>query len=397
MRYIFLIALAAASAVAQSVLDFTKLPECARQCVVLAQAEGGCVPPAAPVTTQQIYQSCVCQSALLTGLKSSGATCQATGCSADDAAKITTYYNALCAGPVVEPAPATTATTTTSAPATGTATAGAAGGTNRIKTTQGKTDWVSTHKGWLAFAIIFPLLFSFFLFGGLWLKKRHNRKRDAKRANMAAHDAPYNPPAPGAERSLPSILRNSTSKVNASASTVNGSTPTAPPPMPAMSDRSGNTLTDGGIGGIASPRGQSKLRSRSSTLQSFRLSSGSKANLPDPVAWGPHQHQAFYNDNHNASPSDSVPPSPTSAITPPYPVYRNREFVSSEPRFSRHRLSLNDVNNYSTPATPGGNFTPLNGTEIERPRTAGSAGKGTKPSEHAPTPPPRAINQIRSV
>jgi hypothetical protein len=135
MRRFLVVALYIGSAIGQTVLDYSKLPACAKQCTVLAQAEGGCVPPAAPVTSQGIYQSCVCQSALLTQLHTSGAVCQATGCSADDAAKITTYYNALCAGPVVQPAQTTTLATT----ATGTATAGAAGGVT--KATGAKTDW----------------------------------------------------------------------------------------------------------------------------------------------------------------------------------------------------------------------------------------------------------------
>jgi hypothetical protein len=139
MRRLLVVALYIGSAMAQTVLDYSKLPACAKQCTVLAQAEGGCVPPAAPVTSQGIYQSCVCQSALLTQLHTSGAVCQTTGCSADDAAKITTYYNALCAGPVVEPAPTTTLVTTSSSTATGTATAGAAGGVKNASTA--KTDW----------------------------------------------------------------------------------------------------------------------------------------------------------------------------------------------------------------------------------------------------------------
>ncbi|KAF2710355.1 hypothetical protein K504DRAFT_454657 [Pleomassaria siparia CBS 279.74] len=327
MKLLALLAMAVASAstvFAQSVLDYSKMPACARQCTVLAQAEGGCVPPGAQVSTQATYQSCVCQSAFLTTLHSSGAVCQATGCSADDAAKITTYYNALCAGPVVEPT-MTTTTSTTSA-ATGTGTADAAGETTSA-TNKGKPSWLDSHWRWVVMVVVVAAAILFFWIGGIWLKRRMNRKRDARRANMAAHDAPYLPPPPSSERSFPGILKGSSSKSSVSSTKVNGTAPT--PPMTAMSGVStgpGSMAMDGGIGGIAPPRGPSKLRSRSSTLQSLGFSNGSKATLSDPVAWGPHQHQAF---NQQASSNPSVPPSPVSAVTSPPAVYRSREFVPS--------------------------------------------------------------------
>jgi hypothetical protein len=72
-----------------------------------------------------------------------------------------------------------------------------------------------------------------------------------------------------------------------------------------------------------------------------------------------------------------------SAISPPHPVYRNREYVSSEPRF----------NNYSTFEEPESNGAPLaNAAVIERPHTAGSVGKITK-SEYDPIPSHRVANR----
>lgn len=137
-----LLAVLASVLVAESVIDYSKLPDCAHQCAVLDQAEKNCVPPAAPVTDQGIYQSCLCQSALLTTLHSSGTLCQQF-CSTDDANKISQYYVALCNGPVVQPPAATTIATTTrastSTSAKGTATAGAAGGTP--VSTSPKSDW----------------------------------------------------------------------------------------------------------------------------------------------------------------------------------------------------------------------------------------------------------------
>jgi hypothetical protein len=148
MKLLGLALVAAAAAQSASVIDYSKLPECAKnQCTILSQAEANCVPPAAPVTSQAIYQSCVCQSALLTGLRSSGAQCQQTGCSAEDATKISQYYIALCAGPVVQPAAPTTTTATGTSTTSSQATtstgkpAGTAGDANRLHATEEKKGW----------------------------------------------------------------------------------------------------------------------------------------------------------------------------------------------------------------------------------------------------------------
>jgi hypothetical protein len=130
MKLLAALLVAAASAVAESVLDFNQMPACAENCATLGNAESSCVPPNAPVTNQATYQSCVCASALLTSLYSSDTLCQAF-CSADDASTIAQYYKSLCAGPVVYPSTSTattsTASSTTTSTGTGTATAGAAG------------------------------------------------------------------------------------------------------------------------------------------------------------------------------------------------------------------------------------------------------------------------------
>ena len=111
-----------ASVAAESVIDYTKIPYCAIHCNVLAQAEQGCVPPAAPVLDQATYQSCFCLSALLVPLHLSGQPCQ-PACNPEDATSISQYYNSLCAGPVVTPPARTTTTTQTGQGGTATDTA----------------------------------------------------------------------------------------------------------------------------------------------------------------------------------------------------------------------------------------------------------------------------------
>jgi len=240
---------------AQSVIDYTKLPACAQQCNILAQAQANCVPPAAPVTTQDIYQSCFCQSALLTTLKTSPALCQ-TACSADDATKIEQYYIALCNGPTVQPPETTTTTTTTAtattsdtSTATGTAAGGKTKGVSENKSTNG--GWFSTHWKWVLMLIIIFLFMIVASVLGVWLKRRHARRADARRANMAAADAPV------ADAAFHEAV----------AKEMSGGLP-APPPV----------------------------RTRASTIASRGSSRLSRQ--PEPVVWGPHQHASTWAESN---------------------------------------------------------------------------------------------------
>lgn len=73
------------------------LPACASQCTVLTNAGTSCTPPLAPVTNDQVYESCFCQSALLTSLYSSAAVqgvCPS--CSAADMLTIQKWYQGVC-------------------------------------------------------------------------------------------------------------------------------------------------------------------------------------------------------------------------------------------------------------------------------------------------------------
>lgn len=145
---------------------------------------------------------------------------------------------------------------------------------------------------------------------------------------------------------------------------------------------------DGGVGGIAPPRGVPSMRSRSGTLQSLRLGNGSRTTLPsEPVVWGPHQHFA----HANGSPNTSVPSSPT--FPPPvgmvdvHPVFRNHDALRSEPRLGAYNLH----DDSRRMIAPGGNGFAENGhlLGIRRPNTSQSV-------ERFRDGPGRSLNAIRS-
>ena len=73
------------------------LPTCAQKCEVLQQGQTGCTPAGgAPVSNQVTYQSCFCQSALLTQLYSNNAVQLCSSCPANDMATIQNWYKNYC-------------------------------------------------------------------------------------------------------------------------------------------------------------------------------------------------------------------------------------------------------------------------------------------------------------
>jgi hypothetical protein len=201
-----------------------------------------------------------------------------------------------------------------------------------------------SHYQYVIMVIVIFCAILFFWIGGIWLRRRFERKAEAKRANLAASDAPYNPPGPSA----------------------------APPVIPKVESRPDMAMT--ALPPVAEA-GRHRLRSRSSTLSGL---GSSKATPSQPVVWGPHQHLA-YSQSNNASPGPSIPPSPTISITPPAVPFRNREATRSDPRFGNYRgtqSSINEEVNYSSASSlqgrPGlANRDPsASADSIERPLSA---------------------------
>lgn len=158
--------------------------------------------------------------------------------------------------------------------------------------------------------IFFAMLF--FSIFGMWLKRRHRAKQDAKRSNLAGGEAgssnhPNNPTGAGA--AVP-----------------------PPPPMAHLKNAndSGTLASTLDLPNNTSIAPTSPLRPRSRTNTLTRFPNGSMSNVGNgqqgqqPVVWGPHQHQAatrgyeYHGIHHqmSGSPGPSVPPSPVSVPTP---------------------------------------------------------------------------------
>lgn len=113
---------------AQTILPSTasaSFPACALSCSQLIQAQNGCIPPVAPVTDQYFYDTCFCQSPLLSQLHTSpDGTCDANCPVQSDRQLLESWYNSFCASQTASTTPTLSATSSAIAPPVSTVTSG---------------------------------------------------------------------------------------------------------------------------------------------------------------------------------------------------------------------------------------------------------------------------------
>ncbi|KAJ5171209.1 uncharacterized protein N7500_003992 [Penicillium coprophilum] len=183
--FLTLIALAISALAADSILPTSassKFPQCGLSCNTLTVAQTSCEAGEASTWT-----SCFCQSALLTGLKSSGSICSA--CSAADQTTLSTWYNNYCNSGGKDTSDtdtnANTETTTTktspdpaSTSDTSKSESGSSGNTNKTPAaTEEKESWWSSHYRWIIMLIVLVVGFTLIAVLGVWLKRRHEARR----------------------------------------------------------------------------------------------------------------------------------------------------------------------------------------------------------------------------
>ncbi|KAI9674401.1 MAG: hypothetical protein M1817_001739 [Caeruleum heppii] len=172
---------------ATPLLDFSAgaLPACAQQCQLLQAAQGGCVPPAAPVTDQTNYKACFCQSAYLQPLYAGpNGVCDAV-CTPDLLPQIRNWYLGQCqnngASPSSAPPASSTAPPANSAPAVATATASSIA----EEEAGPKGNWWANHWKWVLMVIIIFFGLVGATVAGVYYKRRHKRKAEEHAAAMA--------------------------------------------------------------------------------------------------------------------------------------------------------------------------------------------------------------------
>ena len=162
-----------------TLLDHSKLPNCAFSCQTLLNAQSACVPSGgAPTTNQATYQSCFCQSAYLTQFKSASYDICNGVCSATQLQQIQSWYTSLCDSGVVVTPGGSAATSSGSSPSSATASSSTSGAHEPSNKGASNQTWIGTHYGWVIMIIVLILAGLVAIFGGLWLKRRYERRHD---------------------------------------------------------------------------------------------------------------------------------------------------------------------------------------------------------------------------
>ncbi|KAJ5194302.1 hypothetical protein N7491_001639 [Penicillium cf. griseofulvum] len=197
-----LIALIISALAADSILPTSassKFPQCGLTCTTLTGAQTSCESGDASSWT-----SCFCQSALLTGLKSSGSIC--SSCSAADQATLSTWYNNYCnsGGKDTSDTNADTGTTTkTSTDAVSTPNSGKSESSSNANTnkspaaTEEKQSWWSSHYRWVIMLIVLVIGFTIIAVLGVWFKRRYEAKRPNLYGGGSSGMLSAAPPPPG--------------------------------------------------------------------------------------------------------------------------------------------------------------------------------------------------------
>lgn len=207
----------------------SNLPPCAQQCPLLTQAQTSCVPSGgAPVSNQATYQSCFCQSALLSQLRGSQPVQLCSQCTQADMAQIQTWYQGLCqpgAAPVAnnnQPSntPANTPTTTTSrttGPTAGSANRGDSDSSQEDQERPWYVPWslncrttvssrskliflpfrIETHYKWVIMLIVLFIGLAVVAWVFWFLHRRYHRRREAQWSQAVGSHPDINTWGPG--------------------------------------------------------------------------------------------------------------------------------------------------------------------------------------------------------
>ncbi|KAJ5502576.1 hypothetical protein N7463_005450 [Penicillium fimorum] len=180
-----LIALTISAQAADSILPTSassKFPQCGLACTTLTTAQTSC--QAGDAST---WTSCFCQSALLTGLKSSGSIC--SSCTAADQTTLSTWYNNYCNSGGKDTSDTDTAANTgtvatktstepSSTPNTSKSESDSSANTNKSPAaTEEKESWWSSHYRWVIMLIVLVIGFTIIAVLGVWFKRRYEAKR----------------------------------------------------------------------------------------------------------------------------------------------------------------------------------------------------------------------------
>ncbi|KAL8294629.1 hypothetical protein RB597_007753 [Gaeumannomyces tritici] len=156
-----------------TLIPFATLPACAQQCGPLFDANGACVPPAAPTAAPAGYAACFCSNAKVSPFSAAAQGVCGPGVCADNPANlesIRNWFTNFCKDPK------------TLGTGTGTSNSNPTG-TGRLTTSQGGGgDWMSNHWQWVVFLVIMVVGIAGIWIGACIWRRRYLRKKDRQYA-----------------------------------------------------------------------------------------------------------------------------------------------------------------------------------------------------------------------
>ncbi|KAI1082722.1 hypothetical protein F5B20DRAFT_481374 [Whalleya microplaca] len=151
---------------ATTVVPFSSLPSCAAQCGPLYDANGACVPPAAPTADANTYDTCFCAYSSLQSFKqgTSGVCDNACPGDANGLSGIQSWFTSFCDGKAVATSTSTAASSST----------GASSGSN----SSAGGDWLSGHWRWVIMIVIVVVGIIGIWVGACIWRRKYLRKKD---------------------------------------------------------------------------------------------------------------------------------------------------------------------------------------------------------------------------
>lgn len=186
-------------------------PGCALSCTTLLQARDVCMPPNVAQSSQLTYDQCFCNSPFLTPFASTADQVCVTECTIQtDRQLLQAWYRNFCAQvrQGIDPTTLTHTSSVTTPPAvatstqyitsgtftateTPTSTATSNTGASTSTTSHQNQSWIDGHWKYILMLAIIVVALALLAWLAVWLKRRHRRKLDAKRA--AASGFNYDP------------------------------------------------------------------------------------------------------------------------------------------------------------------------------------------------------------
>ncbi|CAK7210806.1 hypothetical protein SBRCBS47491_000903 [Sporothrix bragantina] len=163
-----------------TLMPFASLPACATNCGHLYDANGACVPPAAPTGAVSQYASCFCNNALISAFSTGTAGVCDDACTTDAGglSSIHVWFSSYCSAEQKNVATNTASTSTGTSTATSTSTNSSSNSGSKST----NNSWIATHYQWVIFIVVMVVGITSLWVGACVWHRRYLRKKDRQYA-----------------------------------------------------------------------------------------------------------------------------------------------------------------------------------------------------------------------